>query len=850
MLGYILDFVDAVRHEIRYRREGPRRYSPPPVPPTAPHPSPRLSGSHTSSTTAELSSSLQPIKSWSHPFGDRSNPLLQLTQLAKAGAGYYPLGCSGLWHGGVHFDAGTEGILDHSQARCLADGEVVAYRIPEHAPINTFFPEPGVTIEAPFASGFVLVRHRLEAPKIEDSDNTPPSLTFYSLYMHLQDWSSYQSTPTLARPNCWPEQNLRVKADVSDSRRGTSAPRGLSVLNKAADNGHDLDLLSPGTPVVVSGEGKYRKLENTRGPASLRNEDGTLQGYVASRYLDPLAGATHRVNCDRLNVRPGPNANSKELFELRYDTEVTVSGEGEFRKLESIAQYVQFTSLQGERIPQIFNHVVVLDQPVPIKAGELIGHIGPYQESNETAPQKKLHLEVFTGDDMEAFIEASRLWALRLPDRDKTWLKLAKGTPVVTHQDGFSATLLPILSGPNTPSGADLLVPKSLLDGLPADRRIQLPATESRKACNWYRLDGLLSDADGNLLDGWIREDVGVTPWVSPWTWEGYDILSNMDTGRSSLAYLLKIIGHFGERELEQFGPLADRSEQSLMRARLYDIIDPNRDGNMTAEELQAALRLPAHAQAIAQLVMYHETEWRYTAQKWDALDEILGHSNSTPILNWLAEKRRIKQLSWWDEVAMKVGLPAHGKVYHFHPVGLVGNFLVTDECACGGCLGKEFSRYRWVRKRSNYSDVTYYGPGYHGTKKLDKFTGWNDLISKGKATEDEKAIVIAMSSNEGAMNAVQAWDWQTFSAGAMQKTVTPEGYGELPKQISEFQAENPVLFGELFAQCGWSIRQEAKGARIYYLSNETGYREITGDELYNFIKKGFQQSDSGFPPR
>jgi len=65
---------------------------------------------------------------------------------------------------------------------------------------------------------------------------------------------------------------------------------------------------------------------------------------------------------------------------------------------------------------------------------------------------------------------------------------------------------------------------------------------------------------------------------------------------------------------------------------------------------------------------------------------------------------------------------------------------------------------------------MTYYGPVYHGTKKLNRFSGWDDLISKGKATSDEKAIVIAMSSNEGAMDAVQAWDWQTFSAGAMQK--------------------------------------------------------------------------------
>ncbi|VVO41832.1 hypothetical protein PS691_05815 [Pseudomonas fluorescens] len=97
----------------------------------------------------------------------------------------------------------------------------------------------------------------------------------------------------------------------------------------------------------------------------------------------------------------------------------------------------------------------------------------------------------------------------------------------------------------------------------------------------------------------------------------------------------------------------------------------------MTAEELQAALSLPAHAQSISQLIIYAESEWYYRAQKWDPLDEVLGHSGSTPHLNWLAEKERLKQISWWEEVAEKVGLPTWGKVYHFHPIGLVGNLSV-----------------------------------------------------------------------------------------------------------------------------------------------------------------------------
>ncbi|MEB2519733.1 hypothetical protein SOP85_30590, partial [Pseudomonas sp. YuFO20] len=258
-----------------------------------------------------------------------------------------------------------------------------------------------------------------------------------------------------------------------------------------------------------------------------------------------------------------------------------------------------------------------------------------------------------------------------------TWLKLAKGTAVVAHRDGASATRWPVPSKTDPVSGADLLIPKSLLEGLSADDKISVPATSSvRKVINWYRLDGLLHDAAGNLLNGWVREDVGNTPWVSPWDWEGYEVLHDYGRPIHAMASFMRSMRHFSEAQLDRYRSLADDEDQGPIRTRLFNIIDPNRDGQITADELQAALRLPAHAQAIAQMIIRKESEWFHRAHVWDVLDEMLGHSGSTPHLNWLAEKQRIKELSWWEEVAEKVGLPSWGKAYHFHPVGLVGSFI------------------------------------------------------------------------------------------------------------------------------------------------------------------------------
>ncbi|MGJ7517083.1 pesticin C-terminus-like muramidase [Pseudomonas baetica] len=626
--------------------------------------------------TPSPSETPSPVNNWCHPLKATQNPLEQLTHLANATAGYYPIGRSGLFHGGVHFDSAT-GVTQDQAVHCLADGEVVAFRVDTHSPMTRYFIDT-LTVDKPFARNFVLVRHRLQPPKIHGSAKTPPSLTFYSLYMHLRDSAKYQEDSTLPRPAHWPQSpTLRVKQTVTDVLAEHPEP-GLNVRHE--DGGKVIDLLPRGASVTVSGNRNYRKLEDRLAPSNLINADGSVVGYIAASRLHPIEGNQHRITSSEewVNVRAEPKFGDNVIAKLPTRSIVTVSGDGPFRKLERVNQYVHFKSLERVQEPEAVDRIVVLEQPVPIKAGELIGHLGDYQDSGADWPEQKLHLEVFSGDDIDEFFDASRAWAERLPDKDKTWLKFAKGTAVVAHQEHMTGGQLSAMRAESPLSAADLLVPKSLLEGLPAERKIHVPGDHDRKARNWYRLDNLLHDADDNLLNGWVCEEVGVTPWLSPWAWDGYEVLYDYSLPKHAMASFFSAVNRFNEPQRERFRNLTDIDHQGRMKTRLYDIIDPHRTGNMTADELQAALRLPAKAQEISKLVLRMESEWFYQEQKWDALDELLGHCGSTPHLNWVAEKERIKQMSWWGEVAEKVGLPVWGRPYHFHPVGLVGSFCAT----------------------------------------------------------------------------------------------------------------------------------------------------------------------------
>ncbi|NMX84946.1 hypothetical protein HBO11_05215 [Pseudomonas sp. WS 5010] len=620
------------------------------------------------------------IKNWSHPFKEKSNPLEQLTQLANAASGSYPLGVGGLWHGGVHFDSGTLSSLDKASVHCIADGEVVAYCIDRNS-AKTVYVVNKLHLMKPYSRNFVLVRHRLEPPAIEGETESPPrSLFFYSLYMHLQDGATYEGDLTIDRPSFWPESKICfVPETAKDVSTGTPEQYGLNVRHRA-HQGKVLGFLPRGAQVTISGEGDFRKLGKFLGPSHLLNKDGSLLGYIDFDRLESVEGGEYRLN-NQLNVHVDATPKSKTIGQkLPAGTQVKVSGEGEFRKLEHVTQYVYFKSLQSLRTPR-YDCVNVLDEPIPIKAGELIGHIGWYQDYAADKPEKKLHLEVFSEEDVDQFIRECREWAPKLPATSKTWLKLVKGTPVVAHQDHFSTKQLPTLSTADAVSGGDLLIPKSLLDSLPTAEKITVPATEGCKAYNWYRLNQLLNDTDNKLLNGWVREEVGVTPWVSPWEWHGYAVITDYTSVPAFMAAFLRSLKRFTDQQLQRYGALADAGDSGQMKERLYDIID--RDGNkkMTAEEIQAAIQIPAHAQSISRLIICCESEWYYKPQKWDGLDEMFGHGGSTPHINWLAEKERIKQLSWWDEVAEKVGLPADGKVYHLHPIGLMGSFYNSSPC-------------------------------------------------------------------------------------------------------------------------------------------------------------------------
>ncbi|MFJ7316654.1 hypothetical protein ACIQVE_28760, partial [Pseudomonas sp. NPDC098747] len=348
------------------------------------------------------------VEKWQYPFASaHKNSLEHLGAMGKANSGYYPIGANGIWHGGVHFDGGTASAYEQNSVLCIADGEVVAYRIDTQYPTTQYHPT-----RASFSTGFVLVRHRLEIPPAPGATVGGPSLTFFSLYMHLRDWAGYEADSALTRPAFW-QAATEYEVATQDT------PLRLRRLPNT--NGEEVATLPKGTVVRVGAlEGDFREvLAVVSGTPSAElaplSADRPRLGWVASRYLTP----------------------------------------------------------RGLPTPQSKDTVVVLPQPVPINAGDLIGYPGVYQQPTQAAPETMLHLEVFSCDDVPAFMAQSKTYGSRLPSAEKSVLKVARGARLIPHHDSITATTPPDRFANNALIiGTELMLPQSYLDSLPATHKM------------------------------------------------------------------------------------------------------------------------------------------------------------------------------------------------------------------------------------------------------------------------------------------------------------------------------------------------------------------------------------------
>ena len=658
--------------------------------------------------------------------------------LSRAEDGFFPIGVNGQWHGGVHFGRETGTTLDQDGGlRCIADGEVIAYRIDDAYPTVEY----SSRAPAKYSTGFVLVRHRLQLPPApraseeaagDDVASQPaePSLVLYSLYMHLQDWQGYAKDTESTRPDFWGDAKEYVVGNKARDTEGKLAP-GEIGLRVRDDNHRPIALLPRGTRL-------------------------TLGAAVASR------SGFHEISGITLGDTAPPGQHTGRVY---------------------------LPELDQLSMPSATGTVVVLPEPTPIKAGDLVGHLGQYQRHGDMHPLSSsggsrplAQVDVFSGDDLEGFIRQSRARDSQLDATHKTLLHIQPGTQfaqpaepdieltseeaalcieggagkrwskgtrgtlqtverstltgfisatrmyanghvflaAVRPHDGSELTLEQYNALPAADKASysqrKVLVPSEgeiWLDGRLANSSnlVQGPArawsdfplklanttgpavTHSRvlrlksaetvtcgeEGGRWFRA---IAGGPTGTVDGWVRESGHPNAGLcSPWAWPGFVL---MDTGALQPKDLYARAITRGRQALAseqgQLESLTQSAEQSPLFDTLCDAIDVDGKDGITPLELRRALGKPWLAQALSRLVIRHHSEWAGPMDRWDGIDELIPQARKK---DWAQEKGRIEALQFWDDVGGKVKLPTPSGIHHLHPVGLISNFAPDCDCRC-----------------------------------------------------------------------------------------------------------------------------------------------------------------------
>ncbi|CAG4895277.1 glycoside hydrolase family protein [Paraburkholderia gardini] len=559
--------------------------------------------------------------------------------LKQEPSGSYSVSGKGMWHGGIHVtEAGSGGSLDLKfGVRCLADGEVVAWRINRAYPVSDMPAQNDQpAISAPYSTGFALVRHSMEFPR-------GTTLKFFSLYMHLQDLAGYESDtsqPKQQKPAYWSTQ-FKVTEFAQDKPHagpnGQVAPTEQQGIRIRATKPHGtiLGILPQGAQVSIGQrDGDWGRLKDTHG----------------AQLIAPTAGGLVAANAGSGWIFLGKENGGSVVEEVMPDSSIDC--------------------------------VVVPPVPFPVKAGDLIGHLGRYDSLSQQTSNRMVHIEVFCDDSVKSFMEQGAAWVNANGAHPDRWQQLGlPGDPTILRVDKNTTLYRPAGQPGQYPQPGQGVKPTGVIQVAAfaeLAKQSGNPLTETtvdadgKKRC-WWHVDS--ADVQGNAIDGWVREQNFAGGRVTrefAQTWVDFQppLDDAHDPAHTMFATAQAFVDYASGADVPEPAALG---KLSPLMASIYRALYPTGDGSRAADDLCAAAEDPWTALRMSRLIIKHESEWA-NPDKWKQL--IVEIEKQTgPQAQHEAEQKRIEKLVWWDDVkAGLTDLPA-SDVFHIHPIGLVGNF-------------------------------------------------------------------------------------------------------------------------------------------------------------------------------
>ncbi|HFK5678056.1 TPA: hypothetical protein ACG0A0_002734 [Enterobacter asburiae] len=734
-----------------------------------------------------------------------------LSMIGGESSGLYLVGSQGMWHGGIHITDATIpwcALSTDSEAeneycrelykgeqfiRCMADGEIVAWRVSkdyESAAIDW----RGEKLL--LSTSFVLVKHYIQPGDTEES-----GLTFFTLYMNLAPYAAYKQQGSLADRKVAGVQ--RYYSSAEDLQAGRTAGKlekdtlvtlSDTLVTRSSDQRQFIEVtitketknaagntLAAGTKVwTVSDQGNLKATESVPVPSwwakctpAYTNESESVVNctsrtnwayYLSSGNVLQYKNAGSLVadfplsyepgNTAQQVIRPGKNpgdaARTFSLVTLGRDKDKLKKGDRVWVVSDGDSLTPIAPAASGSE--PVFNDSYVPSAPVPVNAGDSLGHMGFCQlpEENGKRSRYQVHIECLSMDDMEKFITNPG----RAGEDAPVYLSWKADAPLSDKSDtGITA------GGRNTKAPGILTLAK--VPGVDAEGNTLV----SNNDAAYYQIrpeGGWLAAASVQKVSQYALGELGfVTLNKAP---ESFDLIDGIKQPNNVVKGILEQLYKAAEEETRTTHALNKYNYK-----RLLALIDSNQDGYYSEQEYLQAIHNVSYRDHLYRVIAKHASEWYYGKddQLWKTYLDTL--TTDAPLWKTYLEAF-LDKMTWMKAVSEK-GVVLGPEVWHMHPIAFldvlgesedemalkwlkVNKGQVTFDAEGNDITGNRYFSRRIHWPGNDLSGVTL-GRGYDmGGRGKDSV--YSDMVASG--IDSVKANIISMAAGlkgSAAMNFV-----------------------------------------------------------------------------------------------
>uniref|UniRef100_UPI00396756FB glycoside hydrolase family 108 protein n=1 Tax=Klebsiella pneumoniae TaxID=573 RepID=UPI00396756FB len=310
----------------------------------------------------------------------------------------------------------------------------------------------------------------------------------------------------------------------------------------------------------------------------------------------------------------------------------------------------------------VFNDVYVPSAPVPVSAGDSLGHMGFYQlpEENGKRSRYQVHIECLSTDDMEKFITNPG----RVGEDAPVYLTWKADAPLSDKSDtgitaGSRKTKAPgILTLANVP-------------GVDAKGK----TLTNNKDAAWFQIrpeGGWLPAASVKKVSQYALGELGFVTLNK--ASESFDLIDGIKQPNNMVKGILEQLYKAAQDETRTTHALNKYNYK-----RLLELIDSNQDGYYQEQEYLQAVHNISYRDRLYRVIAKHASDWYYgkDAPLWKTYLDTL--TRDAPLWKTYLETF-LDKMTWMKTVSEK-GVALGSEPWHMHPVVFLEAIRIKERC-------------------------------------------------------------------------------------------------------------------------------------------------------------------------